>query len=654
MTPDEPLMVAINSRMGFHPDEVSRHSFATARRGFDQDAVRQYLQALAAEIQEMLDREQALRRKVAEAERRAAEPELDEATLLRAVGVETAKILQTAHDAAQEVVARAESRAAEIVGEAESVLVGRQEAAEAEAAAVLEASQLEAEAVTESARQEAVALLQATKAECRRIVREAKGLRGEILADLTEKRRNLRVQLEELRAGRDLLIEVVDSVAVAVAGLRERVGNAEHDARLAAAAAGEAAEASSDDSDLEALLEADEGLLATGALGEEEVGEHDQDELALEEEGYGYEGASGLLEAPAGEGYEESSSEEEAAAEDHATSRRSVDELFARIRASREDEETEPVVEVEVTSETEPVGLAEEPGEAAVPPEQPAGLVAAESSEPLPDEGILGVYSAHEAAVQETDAEPPAEPEAEAEVAAAEEEAAELEEVAGDEPTEDERAIAERAEVLGPVTNKLSRLLKRALQDDQNVLLDAIRNSSGRPELESLLPAAAQRARLEEATAGLLAEAWVAGHRWLAAAEPADGAPAAAGRAVAAELAAEVSGLLRHRLGEAFAEVSDVSEGAAEAAGAAYREWRGRRVERAAGDFSVKSFSQGAIAGGAGTKARWVMDDDGQPCPDCDDNALAGPVPVGEEYPTGQLHPPVHPGCRCLLVPVSS
>ena len=45
-----------------------------------------------------------------EAERRVADPELDEATLTCAIGVETAKILSTAHEAARNVVALAEQR----------------------------------------------------------------------------------------------------------------------------------------------------------------------------------------------------------------------------------------------------------------------------------------------------------------------------------------------------------------------------------------------------------------------------------------------------------------------------------------------------------------------------------------------------------------
>ena len=47
---------------------------------------------------------------------------------------------------------------------------------------------------------------------------------------------------------------------------------------------------------------------------------------------------------------------------------------------------------------------------------------------------------------------------------------------------------------------------------------------------------------------------------------------------------------------------------------------------------------------------RWVPADPGR-CPDCDDNALE-PTLKGATFPTGQQHPPAHPGCRCLLVPL--
>jgi hypothetical protein len=84
---------------------------------------------------------------------------------------------------------------------------------------------------------------------------------------------------------------------------------------------------------------------------------------------------------------------------------------------------------------------------------------------------------------------------------------------------------------------------------------------------------------------------------------------------------------------------------------ACYREWKTQRLDALARAAAAAAFGRGAFAAvPAGVPLRWVVDDDGGPCPDCDDNALAGALPRGEAFPTGQLHPPAHPGCRCVLV----
>jgi len=38
-------------------------------------------------------------------------------------------------------------------------------------------------------------------------------------------------------------------------------------------------------------------------------------------------------------------------------------------------------------------------------------------------------------------------------------------------------------------------------------------------------------------------------------------------------------------------------------------------------------------------------------CVACDENALAGPVSVGSEFPSGDLSEPAHPNCRCKMIP---
>ena len=111
-----------------------------ARKGVDGEAVRSFLAAVAAELKDLLQREAELRERLAEAERRVADPQLDEATLTRAIGIETAKILSTAHEAAANVLAKAEARAAELVDESERVLAEQVALAEAAAAEIRSAA----------------------------------------------------------------------------------------------------------------------------------------------------------------------------------------------------------------------------------------------------------------------------------------------------------------------------------------------------------------------------------------------------------------------------------------------------------------------------------------------------------------------------------
>jgi hypothetical protein len=52
-----------------------------------------------------------------------------------------------------------------------------------------------------------------------------------------------------------------------------------------------------------------------------------------------------------------------------------------------------------------------------------------------------------------------------------------------------------------------------------------------------------------------------------------------------------------------------------------------------------------------GSRVCWSVDPDGPQCPDAEDNALAGVLVLGEEFPTGDTNAPAHMGCRCLVVP---
>ena len=99
--------MTITSSPHLAPDDVARHTFASVRRGFDPTEVRDYLESIATGLRGHAEREQELLAALADAEQRAANPVIDESMLTTAVGKETARVLQSAHEAAAEMVARA-------------------------------------------------------------------------------------------------------------------------------------------------------------------------------------------------------------------------------------------------------------------------------------------------------------------------------------------------------------------------------------------------------------------------------------------------------------------------------------------------------------------------------------------------------------------
>ena len=82
-----------------------------------------------------------------------------------------------------------------------------------------------------------------------------------------------------------------------------------------------------------------------------------------------------------------------------------------------------------------------------------------------------------------------------------------------DDPTtpEDRALLRQRADLLDPVVARLTRRVKRALQDDQNRVLDKIRSGSGQWTTEALGSEEEQAALLVEASSRLLKDAYLAG-----------------------------------------------------------------------------------------------------------------------------------------------
>jgi hypothetical protein len=223
----------------------------------------------------------------------------------------------------------------------------------------------------------------------------------------------------------------------------------------------------------------------------------------------------------------------------------------------------------------------------------------------------------------------------------------------------DESLLQRRESAVIDLESSLTRKLKRALQDEQNDLLDRLRGLRGEPTALRLLPGLDdQVARYASAAQPLVDRAAAAGVAFAVEILARPGRAHATAPVVAdlaTEAATTIVESLRRRLEQAIsAAAGDEQSVLIEGVGSAYREWKSERIERIAGDVLAAAFSRGTWHEVPdGTLLRWIVEDTGGPCPDCDDDALAGNLPKGEMFPTGQPYPPAHTGCRCLLVPIT-
>ena len=217
----------------------------------------------------------------------------------------------------------------------------------------------------------------------------------------------------------------------------------------------------------------------------------------------------------------------------------------------------------------------------------------------------------------------------------------------------DLQRLQRRDESLQEVSSELVRRLKRELQDEQSELLDRLRGIGPSLTPDGLLPAGDhQMGRYAGASTSHLQSAAQLGVR-LAAEEVEDPRPATIDvTAVGERLAAALVEPLRRRVGglvHDFGEEDD-REALTEAISAAYRDVKMHRIDGVAIDGVCGAFVRGwweAVP--EGTPLRWVASDADGACADCFDNTLAGSVPRGTAFPTGELFPPAHEGCRCML-----
>lgn len=615
---------------------------------------------------------------------------LSDDELVQLVGEETAHVLSTARRAAEDIrskaeesasrvireataeakrlVDEAEARADELTSEAQTVrdaavAVAQEEAdrvrAEAEATAEqirsrAEADEREAAAAADriraEAEEEAARALEDARTEGRNMVGEAKEVRARILADLQRRRDTGRSQVERLAAGRRRLLDAYATVRANVDEITHQLDTAlvepappedddledEIEAAVAHVAAADADRAANEERDAATEPETDDDPVdpplddAQDDAPDEQTGEAG----AVDDDGAG--------DPPA-------NVDDEAEAEPDAEVLEAEADVTAPAPEPEPEPEPEPAIDATAAHEaaTEETS-AEEPGNDVDALFARIRSERAESVARAQEVLSAGEVDADEPAEPEPDPEPEPEPESTGAPEPVADGAVEADATSQDRVPADllagAEAIEHRASAVAKLEKSLSRALKRHLADEQNEVLDALRQSESTDPADLLPERDAQVDGYADVAIDDLAAAAEAGG-----AAVGGGGSADAG-ALAVTLAESLIDPFRRRIEDSAADVDGDADALDERLRALYREWKVERIGPTVADALLDAYAAGQYAGAPdGSSLRWLIDPDQGPCPDAQDNALAGAVTKGDVFPTGDACPQAHPGCRCLL-----
>jgi hypothetical protein len=227
-------------------------------------------------------------------------------------------------------------------------------------------------------------------------------------------------------------------------------------------------------------------------------------------------------------------------------------------------------------------------------------------------------------------------------------------------PVEPDLKMFERRDsTLIAVDEMLVKKLKRVLADEENAMLNYLQTKKAQVALEKVLPSFENQLQtFVEATNKELIEAAMSGAQSLSKSLKSDLRKKISNATVMQVLSKKLADDIVYPLRERIQKCVESSDGSASEMSSlirsAYREWKMKQVDKIVGDISRLAYSRGAyLVLETGVKVCWMVDPNGPPCADAEDNSLAGEVNCGEKFPTGDEHPVIHAGCKCLVVPSS-
>jgi DivIVA domain-containing protein len=627
------------------PASVADAGFGTTRRGFDQDEVRDFLRMVAAELGRLQERERYLERELRTVQSNPDldSVQLDDQTLTRLLGEETTRVLTTARESAAEIRGKAEQSVAQMLSEAGD-----------EAARLREEAEVEASRRRADAGADAEAELAMAKQQGREMVNEARAYRERVLSELARRRELAREQIEQLLHGRDRLMRSFEQarvVAVDVVAELQPLGEPDEYVNLAPTT----------------------GPVPVMVPNSPRPGASDQVEAApptpIEstiDESTRDGGSSGaevveLIDSHGGSDEADTESEEIQDAEQTESS--DVDQAADGAERSGNDIDGEAGNEGDELWADDAAGATEAIDHGAI--DDGTSDDSDDSEDDVRDDVVVDLFARLRADAGPEDDESSAvddEPNEEAAVSVVEVEAG-VADAEAEEPDPDDEAeptpFEQRDADLTPLIVASAKKLKRVLADEQNEVLDALRKSESVADIDDLIPQADDHiARYTEAIADELLAAANAGAASVATGRAAKLRKADASKTTAAAGAVLGEWLvtpLRERLERCVADGDGDNTEIVKRVRTVYRECKTQHIDEQLDDVVRAAHGRGVLAAfEPGSVVVWAVDGEHAVCADCDDNTLAGPVVVGEKFPTGHVFAPAHIGCRCLLMPAGS
>ncbi|MCE2764582.1 MAG: DivIVA domain-containing protein [Ilumatobacteraceae bacterium] len=625
------------------PTAVAGATFPSARRGFDQNEVRDFLRMVSAELSRLQERVVFLERELANVQHGApmAPLELDEDAVAAMLGEETLRIVQTAREAAAKIKTRADETATRLIREATD-----------EAARIREDAELEGARRRQDASSDAESEILMAKQQGRDMVNEARAYRERVLADVAKRRELAREQLEDLMHSRDRLIQAFERARVATDDVLRDLDEASDETN-------EFVNLANTTGPVPIIVQVDELPAAEAATTIAPV-PYDQDDDPVVDAPV----VNTVVDHPAPIDItviDETPVVEDTVADEEVTTTSNVVSLFPR-----SDQRTMSVADMADDD------LDDDADDESDPPMQAPIVVPSNVTsrpKPAPVDDLFAKL--RRAGADTVAAKEAAKVEAASVVAADETKPTgrpnspvkPIEAPVIDHPVTDSAADEQpeatvfqtRDEVLAPIIATMSRKAKRVLADEQNQVLDTLRGKKPVKTLDAIVgPKSDHAARYTGALEAAVKSAALAGARSLSDASDKELAKDIAKQmaAVNEQIVSSIVAPLRERLSRSISQAAGDNTELASLVRLVYREWKNQHIDTHVDDIGHAAHGRGALAAlDPGAKVCWKVDPNGPACADAEDNSLAGAVRAGDAFPTGHTHAPAHSGCRCALVP---